>query len=186
LQLTPEEIEDRHLAAITQADFVWLHAPEGYVGPSASLEIGHARALGIPVFTSEPPFDETIRSYVRVVDSPSEVSRQLQTAPGHGLAGLQAYYRRIAARRGWQAESPTETMLLLTEELGELAREVRRATGLSRDHAYDGAVGAEIADVQLYLVHLANALGVDLSDAVTAKEAVNENRYTARVRAEVA
>src|SRR4051812_11973981 len=48
-------IERRHLSAITLADFVWLHAFEGYVGPSASLEIGYAEVLGIPVFSDTVP-----------------------------------------------------------------------------------------------------------------------------------
>src|SRR5712692_6595897 len=33
-------IQDRHLAAIAASHFVWLVAPDGYVGLSGSLEIG--------------------------------------------------------------------------------------------------------------------------------------------------
>ena len=47
---TPERIELKHLEAIQRAAFVWLHAPEGYVGPSSALEVGFAHAQGIPVF----------------------------------------------------------------------------------------------------------------------------------------
>ena len=172
------EIEDAHLGAISNADFVWLHAPDGYVGTSAALELGHARALGVPVFCSDAPVDEMLREYVRVVDSVEQIPGIIESEPGRGLEGLQAHYARAAARRGWAYESPAETMMLLTEEMGELARAVRKTQSLSRHHAYTGGSAAdELADVQLYLVHLANVLGIDIAAAVTAKEAVNRDRF---------
>lgn len=178
---TVESIESRHLKQITEADMVWLHAPNGYVGTSASLELGHARALGIPVFSSEAPTDETLRSYVQVVRDPETAAKSLEALPGFGLGALQSYYRRTAERRGWASESAQDTLLLLTEELGELARAVRKSRGLARDHAYNHQdVASELADVQLYLVHLASVLGVDLGDAVTSKEKLNEQRFRTR------
>src|SRR5436305_1073674 len=41
-------VQDRHLEAIGQSDFVWLVCPDGYTGPSACLEIGYARCAGVP------------------------------------------------------------------------------------------------------------------------------------------
>ena len=38
--ISPQAIEAWHLSAICQADFVMLHAPDGYVGLSAAMEIG--------------------------------------------------------------------------------------------------------------------------------------------------
>lgn len=175
-------IEDRHLAALRQADFVWLHSPEGYVGTSAAMEIGEAAAVGIPILSSTPPLDPIVAAKVFVVESPAVVTAELLetiTDPGSGLNRLQRYYDVVARRRGWSDESARDTLLLLTEELGELARAVRRLEGMAR-HQADSAVdevGAELADVQLYLVHLANGLGLDLSAAVTAKERVNASRF---------
>ena len=60
-------VEQRHLAAIRQSDFLWLADPEGYVGNSASLEIGFAAALGVPVYATEPLADLTLRQYVTIV-----------------------------------------------------------------------------------------------------------------------
>jgi hypothetical protein len=62
-----ELVQKRHLAAIEASDFLWLVDPEGYVGTSASLEIGFALAIGTPVFAPEVPIDLTIRRFVRVV-----------------------------------------------------------------------------------------------------------------------
>jgi NTP pyrophosphatase (non-canonical NTP hydrolase) len=104
--------------------------------------------------------------------------------PGEPLNALQTYYGRAAAARGWKSESPAECMLLLTEEVGELARSIRRFAGLSR-HGADNSENAaeELADVQLYVVHLANVLGINLANAVTEKEAENLQRFLSRPRA---
>ena len=39
---------------------------------------------------------------------------------------------------------------------------------------------AELADVALYVVHLANVLGIDLGAAVSAKEQANAKRFPIR------
>src|SRR5262245_51664465 len=66
-------LELRHLGTIHQARFVWLHAPRGYVGPTTALEIGFARASGVPTFSVERPKDAVLQHLVRVVASPEEV-----------------------------------------------------------------------------------------------------------------
>lgn len=175
------QIEKRHLEAMRTADFVWLHVADGYVGRSASMEVGFAHALGIPVLAAEAPNDEALAGLVTVVDGIDELDAaglQQVDHPGSGLGRLQTYYRTVAVRRGWDDESAWDTLLLLTEELGELARAIRKSDGLARHQASkDSDVAGELADVQLYLVHLANALDLDLSGAVTAKERINAQRF---------
>jgi hypothetical protein len=60
-------VQSRHLVAITESDFVWLVAPDGYVGPSAAMEIGFALARGVPVYSGTPLNDLTMRQFVSVV-----------------------------------------------------------------------------------------------------------------------
>src|SRR5579862_5077427 len=74
---TPQVIESHHLEAIEQADFLWLHVPDGYVGLSASLEIGFANASAVPVFAREMPKDPVIADFVHVVASPREIPGRL-------------------------------------------------------------------------------------------------------------
>jgi hypothetical protein len=62
-------VQDRHLAAIQASDFVWFVAPDGYIGLSGAMEIGHAVAAGTPVYCTEVPMDLTLRQYVTVVPS---------------------------------------------------------------------------------------------------------------------
>jgi len=182
--LGADEIERAHVAALRTADFVWLHAPDGYLGPSGAFELGIAASAGIPVFARSQPRDVALASYVEVVASPELatdlVRREFVADPGAGVLALQNYYRRAACDRGWEHEGPLESMVLLTEEIGELARAVREAVGLARGHGETSDVGAELADVQLYVVHLANTLGIDLAAAVTRKEGANEDRFGTR------
>src|ERR1700722_16313784 len=54
-------VQDRHLESIRAADFFWLICPDGYVGQSASMEIGFAAAVGVPIFSTYAPSDLTLR-----------------------------------------------------------------------------------------------------------------------------
>jgi hypothetical protein len=60
-------VQDRHLESIRAADFLWLVCPDGYVGQSASMEVGFAAAVGVPIFSTQAPNDLTLRQYVNIV-----------------------------------------------------------------------------------------------------------------------
>jgi nucleoside 2-deoxyribosyltransferase len=63
------EIEKHHLRAISQSDFLWIHAPDGYIGTSTALEIGYALALQTPIFSSVEITDQTLRQFIQTVPS---------------------------------------------------------------------------------------------------------------------
>src|SRR5690349_15451206 len=50
-------VQDRHLACIRAASFLWLVCPAGYVGLSAAMEIGAAREASVPIFSTRAPND---------------------------------------------------------------------------------------------------------------------------------
>lgn len=68
-------VQDRHLAAICESNFLWLVCPDGYVGQSAAMEIGFAVARGIPIFSFDFPHDLTLRQYVHRVDTVADAIR---------------------------------------------------------------------------------------------------------------
>jgi NTP pyrophosphatase (non-canonical NTP hydrolase) len=170
---TSAEIERRHLRAMEKADLIWLHCPAGYVGTSAAMELGFARAIGIRVFAAERPDDVTLSDLVSVSESPrtavATVRGDLGEAPSDALPALQSYYARAARERGWSEESAAQTLDLLKGEIEEL----EEALGEGPNEA----APLELADVQLYVVHLANVLGIELGDAVRAKERINAERF---------
>jgi NTP pyrophosphatase (non-canonical NTP hydrolase) len=182
---TPNSIELRHLNAIQKAGFVWLHAPDGYVGVTSALEIGFAHAAGVPVFASHAPSEQVFRSFVQVVPSPSDAilthKHHLVPKPP-ALKAFQEYYRRAAVQRGYSNEGPKECLLLMVEEVGELARALRKRENLVRHGSYNGvSESQELADVFLYVVHMANVLGVDLANIVHDKETLNVTKFLAKM-----
>lgn len=73
-------VQSRHLAAIEASDFLWLVAPDGYIGQSGAMEIGFAVAAGTPVFCSEVPVDLTMRQYVTTLARPEEAVQAARRA----------------------------------------------------------------------------------------------------------
>lgn len=174
-------IEQKHLAAINASDFVVLHAPSRYVGLSAAAEIGYAYALGIPILADEKPDDVIIQTFISGYIATDGAINVTSSDPGRAVGALQEYYKRIAKRRGWNEETPKDTLVLLMEEVGELARAVRKVESIKRDDAFKkDSAAEELADIQLYLVHLANSLNINLASAVTQKEAKNQARFSKR------
>ena len=62
-------IQRHHLQAISLSDFLWLHAPEGYIGTSTAMEIGYAYHNGTPIFSVDVPHDEMLKHFVIKVPS---------------------------------------------------------------------------------------------------------------------
>ena len=82
-------VQERHLAAIAASDFLWLVAPDGYVGTSAAYELGYARAKGVEVFCKNAPADTTLQEFVSVVKGEKEaVEKARRTVKSAMLRGM--------------------------------------------------------------------------------------------------
>ncbi len=94
------------------------------------------------------------------------------------LADYQAYVRQMCQERGFDGNSHEQKFLLFVEEIGELAKAMRKHTNLLLDPAKKDhfAVKEEFADVLIYLLDLANGFDVDLEAAFREKEAINDTR----------
>lgn len=75
------ELERFHLRAIREADFVMVYAPEGYIGTSASFELGYATALSIPVFSKTLPSDTMLQTQLSVTGSVFEIVDAISAFP---------------------------------------------------------------------------------------------------------
>lgn len=97
------------------------------------------------------------------------------------LHDLSGQLREFACERDWQQfHSPKNLASALIVEAAELLEPFQWLTEeQSRNLAVDkrDAVGAEMADVLLYLIQLANALGIDLVAAAQAKLQLNGLKY---------
>src|SRR5215467_371906 len=92
------------------------------------------------------------------------------------LKELQHYMAEVCQERGWTKDSPAEKFVLFIEEVGELAKAMRKAAGLYEEDAKtrDMPLEEEFADVLSYLLDLANSFRVDLEAAFRAKELINQ------------
>ena len=99
------------------------------------------------------------------------------------VQGLAQALAEFARERDWdQFHSPKNLVMALTGEVGELSEVFQwmteeASTSAATDPKTAQAVRDEMADVLLYLVRLADVLGVDLNAAVQAKLRTNATKY---------
>lgn len=96
------------------------------------------------------------------------------------LPEIQLYIKKVIEIRGFSNQSAEANMLLLVEEVGELAKAMRKdISGMSVDktmlYRYD-TVENEVADVLIVLISICNTLDIDLFDALVKKEEINIER----------
>jgi NTP pyrophosphatase (non-canonical NTP hydrolase) len=99
------------------------------------------------------------------------------------LDDLTARVRDFAAERSWQQfHSPKNLSMALAAEAGELLEVFQWLTeedSRALDVGARADAESELADVLIYLVRLADVLGVDLLRAADTKLGRNEERYPA-------
>lgn len=99
------------------------------------------------------------------------------------LMRLQARLRSFAAIRDWEPfHTPKNLVMALTGEVGELTALFQwltpeQAAVAMNDLELSADILDELADVLIYLVRLADVLGVDLLAAAEAKIERNEARF---------
>lgn len=94
------------------------------------------------------------------------------------LKELQKYINDMVEIRGFEKETPQDIMLLLTEEMGELAKEIRKTTKIKMDanKTKELDVEGEIADVFSYVLSMCRVMNINLLEAFIKKEEKNCNR----------
>lgn len=98
----------------------------------------------------------------------------------NSLEQVQEYINNVIALRGFADQNIEKTMLLLTEEIGELAKAIRKdKTNMTIDKTkiknYD-TVESEFADVFIVLCSICSRLDIDLFSAIKDKEKENIER----------
>lgn len=93
---------------------------------------------------------------------------------------VQEYIGKVIELRGFSKQNIEKTMLLLTEEVGELAKAIRKEqTSMSIDKSkisnYD-TIESEVADVFIVLCSICNKLNIDLFSSLKEKEKENITR----------
>ena len=93
---------------------------------------------------------------------------------------IQSYIKKIMEIRGFNKEKSSDKILLLVEEVGELAKAIRkneRKIGIDKTKEYNySSVESEIADVFIVLLSICDVLNIDLFKAFIEKEEKNIKR----------
>jgi DNA-binding CsgD family transcriptional regulator/NTP pyrophosphatase (non-canonical NTP hydrolase) len=196
---SPGQIEWKHLLAIGRSDFLYVVNPSGFIGHSVALEIGYALSKRIPIYSMEDASDEAFRgllkSDVSLEKIKSHILRKkkslnktlLKASPT--LVDLQNYVAEMVRTRGFSAEELNHVVLLLIEEVGELAKTIRLETGIKLDKEHRGKgtfMDFELADCLIYLLDLANIANINLEDALREKEILNSKRSWVKQRGALA
>lgn len=98
------------------------------------------------------------------------------------LRNLQDYIQDVGKERGWNRDSVLEKFLLFIEEIGELAKEIRKQLGLYAEKGKKGRkrskkhLGHESVDVFNYLIDIVNHYHIDLEKAFRDKDRINQKR----------
>src|SRR5438105_15582292 len=99
------------------------------------------------------------------------------------IEGLAVRLREFAVAREWeQFHTPKNLAMALAGEVGGLLAELQwltpeQSAAVMADELAGARIRAEIGDVTIYLVRLAEVLGIDLVDAALEKLAGSARRY---------
>ncbi|MEX2531603.1 MAG: nucleotide pyrophosphohydrolase [Gemmatimonadota bacterium] len=108
--------------------------------------------------------------------------RQAGTDP-HSLPSLTRLVRDFSQAREWgRFHTPKNLAMALAGEAAELMEPFQwltpeEADALGSDPAALERVSQEMADVAIYLLRMADVMGVDLGDAVVRKVELNDRRF---------
>jgi NTP pyrophosphatase (non-canonical NTP hydrolase) len=101
----------------------------------------------------------------------------MDSAEPRSLPQYQALVAQLVVARGFDKETVPEVFTLLVEEVGELAKAIRKHNGQKVDgNSTVHLVEEELADVFWLLLDLSNRLNIDLAQAFASKEVKNSNR----------
>lgn len=96
------------------------------------------------------------------------------------LDEIQTYIKKVMEIRGFNKEKSSDKILLLVEEVGELAKAIRKNEnnlGIDKTKEYNySSIESEIADVFIVLLSICDILNVDLLKAFLNKEEENIKR----------
>ena len=105
------------------------------------------------------------------------------TPSASSVTELTTLVRTFADNRDWQQFHTARNLVLaLVGETGELAAEFQwisddNIVSALQDAGKREAVGSELADVFIYLLRLADVIGINLVEELGKKIMVNEERY---------
>lgn len=95
---------------------------------------------------------------------------------GHGQITVK-YLQDYIRSKDFRPDEATLYYMKLSEEVGELARAMRKDLRPTEASPLKETIDEELWDIMYYVVALANCYGIDLEQVIPAKEALNNRKY---------
>ncbi len=91
------------------------------------------------------------------------------------LRALQKKIGELRKKRGF-TQDPERALILLVEEVGEVAQQLKRSWSPNYDIFSNNAIAEELADVLFVLLGLSGLLKIDIADALKKKTTADSGR----------
>ena len=102
------------------------------------------------------------------------MTESIQIPRNGTISDYQAYIRAVLTKRGFISQNIDTRFTLLVEEVGELAKSIRKLNNEKIDvNSRTADVHEELVDVLFVLISIANKLDINLSEAFIRKEEIN-------------
>lgn len=93
------------------------------------------------------------------------------------LKDFQEYVLEMEKERDFINQTLLEKCLMLSEEVGELFKAIRKQEGVKIDNnSKFGSIEEELADIFIFICSIANKYNIDLEKSFRDKEVVNNKR----------
>ena len=106
------------------------------------------------------------------------VSQMMHIAQNPTISELQKFIENKCIERGWTERTDVERVMMLAEEIGEVAKEIRKHTGKFGHNKPENTddLASELIDVLNWIVDIANNNKIDLGVAFQKKWQHNDRR----------
>lgn len=87
------------------------------------------------------------------------------------------YLQEYIKEKDYNPELKKDYFLKLSEEVGELAKAMRKGVLYKDNDSIKGTIDEELWDVMYYILALANCYDIDLESTINVKEDINNRKY---------
>lgn len=87
------------------------------------------------------------------------------------------YLQKYIKEKDYKPERKKDYFLKLSEEIGELAKAMRKDVLYKDNDSIKGTIDEEIWDVIYYALAIANCYDIDVENTIKVKEEINNKKY---------
>lgn len=88
------------------------------------------------------------------------------------------YLQNYIKQKDYKPQMKKEYFLKLSEEIGELAKAMRKDVLFAERDSIKGTVDEELWDIIYYVLAIANCYDIDMESTIKEKEYINNKKYT--------